>query len=103
MIKHHFSDHLYAKEVHIPAGHTLTQHKHKFDHLSILAKGAVKAIVDGVVTEIVAPACLNIEKNKQHSVVALTDCVWYCIHSTTEDDATKIEEILIRVNRPEKG
>ena len=42
MIKHHFSDHLYAKECFIPAGSILVQHKHEYDHLSILAKGRIK-------------------------------------------------------------
>lgn len=102
-IKHHFSDNLYAKETFIPAGHILTQHKHKFDHLSILARGTVRVTVDDMVRDMTGPVCINIEKGKNHSVIAVTDVVWYCIHSTNERDETKIDEILIRVNSPEKG
>jgi len=101
-IVHHFSDNLYAKETIIPAGNILVQHKHPFDHLSVLAKGTVKVTVDGVEREYTAPACLNIEKFKHHSVLAVTDAVWFCIHSTPEKDASKIDEVLIRINHPKK-
>jgi quercetin dioxygenase-like cupin family protein len=96
MIKHHFSDHLYAKECFIPAGSILVQHKHEYDHLSILAKGRIKVDCDGVITEYEAPQCLNIIKGVNHGVLALTDCVWYCVHSTDETDPDKVDEVLIQ-------
>ena len=60
MIHHHFSAGVYAKETRIPAGYVLVQHKHKFDHLSILASGSIELMVDGVRSEVHAPACLTI-------------------------------------------
>ena len=93
---HHFSDGLYAKETIIPAGNVLTQHEHSYDHLSIIAKGSVNVEIEGVEKMLTAPVCLNIEKNKQHRVTALTDVVWFCIHATDEKDAETIDESLIR-------
>lgn len=101
-ITHHFSDNLYAKEMHVPEGMAIVQHKHKFDHLSVLAKGKAKILLDGVETVYDAPACINIVKNKNHGVIALTDVIWYCVHSTSETNIDKIDEVLIRVNSPEK-
>ena len=95
MIYHHFSAGVYAKETRIPAGYVLVQHKHKFDHLSILASGSIELMVDGVRSEVHAPACLTIEANKHHGVKSLTDVVWYCIHATDCTDEDKIDEVLI--------
>jgi quercetin dioxygenase-like cupin family protein len=95
MIQHHFSAGMYAKETHIPAGHILVQHKHKFSHLSILASGSIELIVDGERKVVHAPACLTIEADKHHGVKSLTNVVWYCIHATECTDADEIDEVLI--------
>jgi len=96
MIQHHFSDNLYAKECHFPKGAQLVQHKHNYDHLSILAKGKV-VLVEGDKEEIIeAPACINIKADKHHGVLALEDCVWFCIHATDETDVDNIDKVLIK-------
>jgi quercetin dioxygenase-like cupin family protein len=95
MINHHFSAGVYAKETLIPAGQVLVQHKHKFDHLSILASGSVELMVDGEKRIVHAPACLTIEADKHHGVKSLTDVVWYCIHATDCTDTDEIDEVLI--------
>tara|TARA_R110000868_G_C10488000_1_gene729948 strand:+ start:72 stop:413 length:342 start_codon:yes stop_codon:yes gene_type:complete len=95
MIEHHFGAGVYAKETRIPAGHVLVQHKHKHDHLSILASGSIELMVDDARSIIHAPACLTIEADKHHGVKSLTDVVWYCIHATECTDADEIDEVLI--------
>jgi quercetin dioxygenase-like cupin family protein len=95
MINHHFSAGVYAKETLIPAGQVLVQHKHKFDHLSILASGSIELMVDGEKRIVHAPACLTIEADKHHGVKSLTDVVWYCIHATDCTDTDEIDEVLI--------
>ncbi len=90
-VVHHFGDHEYAKETHIPAGIVLTQHEHEYAHLSILAQGRAMVCVDGVCAEYRGPACLNIPAGKSHSVTALTDVVWYCCHGTDEKDPALID------------
>ena len=95
MISHHFGAGVYAKETRIPAGSILVQHKHKHDHLSILASGSVELVVDDVKSVIHAPACITIEANKHHGVKSLTDVVWYCIHATECTDTDEIDEVLI--------
>jgi quercetin dioxygenase-like cupin family protein len=94
-VKHHFSDGLYAKEMFIPKDAFVVQHKHEYSHLSILAKGSVLVKIDEDVQEIKAPACLDLEAEKHHSIVALEDSVWFCIHATEETDINKIDEVLI--------
>ena len=95
MITHHFGAGVYAKETRIPSGSILVQHKHKHDHLSVLASGSIELIVDGVKSIIHAPACLTITANKHHGVKSLTDVVWYCIHATDCTDVNEVDEVLI--------
>jgi quercetin dioxygenase-like cupin family protein len=92
---HHFSDGLYAKQIHIPAKHVVTSHSHQYSHLSVLAKGDVLVEVDGVITEYSAPACIEIRAGLHHRVLARTDATWFCIHATDETDADHIDEVLI--------
>lgn len=95
-ITHHFGGGVYAKEAVIAAGSVLVQHKHTFDHLSILAAGTVEVLVDGMRSELTGPACLTIKANKHHGVKALTDVVWFCIHATDCEDVDHVDEVLIQ-------
>lgn len=94
-ITHHFGGGVYSKETRIAAGLILVQHKHEYDHLSILASGTVELLVDGVRSELTGPACLTIEAGKHHGVKALTDVTWYCIHATDCTEPAEIDNGLI--------
>lgn len=94
-IKHFFGAGLYAKQMNVPAGRYIISHKHKYDHLSILAQGAVLLEVDGMKTRHVAPDCISIEAGKHHKVSALSDVVWFCLHPTSETDAEHVDDVLI--------
>ena len=43
-----------------------------------------------------APACIDIKSGLHHSIEALEDCVWFCIHATNETDESKVDEVLIK-------
>ena len=96
-IQHHFSDAVYAKQVHIPAGAMIVSHKHNYSHLSLLAQGAVIVETDtGEPQHYRAPTCIEIKAGVHHAVHALTDTVWFCIHHTDCKDPDKIDEVLIQ-------
>lgn len=95
-IKHHFSQGLYAKEMLIPKDCFVVQHKHEYDHLSVLAHGAVLVDVDGQATMYVAPTCVNIKAGINHKIIAVQDSVWYCIHATDDTDVDHIDAGLIQ-------
>ena len=92
---HHFSDGLYAKQMTIPKGFMAGKHLHDYSHLSILAKGKVIVRTDDGEVEYVAPACIEIKSNTYHTLEALEDCSWFCIHATDETDADSVDEVLI--------
>ncbi len=41
---------VYVRQMHLSAGHFAQSHRHKFEHVSILAQGEVLLEVDGVTT-----------------------------------------------------
>lgn len=97
-IVHHFSDNVYARQMSAPAGYKIDTHKHNYDHLSILSKGTALVRVNNEEKIYSAPACINIEKDKTHEIIALDDISWFCIHSTEEKDISKIDQVLIKEN-----
>lgn len=94
-VEHFFCDGLYTKRMTIPAGLSVGKHVHDFSHQSQLAKGTVVLDVDGELSEHTAPAYLMVEAGKEHTIIAMTDAVWFCTHITDETDPDKIDESLI--------
>ncbi|SCX58902.1 cupin domain-containing protein [Nitrosospira sp. Nsp1] len=95
MIKHYFSDGVYAKQMHIDAGQYIVSHKHKYSHMSILASGEVVVRIEGEEIRYEAPACIEIGADQHHMITAIKDSVWFCIHATAETDVERIDETLI--------
>lgn len=92
---HHFNSGVYAREMHLPKGWQAESHKHKFDHMSILASGHVIVMVDEEKEEYIAPCVLNVQAGKIHSIYAIEEAVWFCVHATEEKDMLTLEKILI--------
>jgi quercetin dioxygenase-like cupin family protein len=92
---HHFSDGLYAKQMHLPKGYMAGMHAHNYSHLSILGKGKVIVRTDNDEKTYTAPVCINMQAEILHSIEALEDAVWFCIHATEETDVNKVDEVLI--------
>jgi quercetin dioxygenase-like cupin family protein len=90
-IRHHMAGGVYAKETRLEAGMRLAQHRHKFDHLGILASGVVVLEVDGAQQVLQAPACVVIGAHKHHLVRAVSDATWYCVWPDDVDDEAKQE------------
>ena len=87
-LAHYSAGGVYAKEHVIPAGMSVDQHSHDHDHLSILARGEVVVTVAGEQRVITAPACLNIPAGKEHHILALTNCTWFCIWNEAVAEST---------------
>lgn len=94
--EHFFSQGLYAKKMIIPAGTQIPTHQHVYDHLSILAQGRVRVTVGKVTQEHVAPTAIEIKKELAHTIQAMEDSVWFCVHATEETDIDKIDQTLIQ-------
>lgn len=94
-VEHFFSDGVYSRKMVIPKNVTVPTHKHKFNHLSILASGKVQVTVDGKTKEYVGPSQIEIERDQVHTIYAFEESVWFCIHATDVTDPDEIDHELI--------
>jgi len=94
-IGHYFAGGVYAKQMTIAKDCKIPTHKHVYDHLSILAKGRVQVTVSRETVEYVAPAAIEIKRDLVHTLTAVEDSVWYCIHATDETDPESADKTII--------
>lgn len=93
---HRFSDGIYIREVHVPAGTAIVTMMHRVEHPFVLSMGSVLVYPLGG-----APVCLNAphtgitKPGTLRLVVTLTDVVWTTFHATKETDIEKLEKELV--------
>lgn len=96
-VEHHFAGGVYAKEVTImTTDGVMRQHRHHYDHMSILTKGSVYVVTDDQEKKLYnAPAVMTIPAGVNHYIVPVTVPVkWYCIHATDCTDPVTVDSLL---------
>ena len=85
---------LFSRQMHFKnAGDIEHGHVHPFDHLTLLASGALQVTVNGKTTDFKAPHMIYIKAEHEHELVALEDnTVAYCIHALR--DGNGVDDIL---------
>ena len=53
------------------------------------------AEIEGETQALHGPCAITIEKGRTHTVRAITNAVWFCIHPTDETDVDRIDEVTI--------
>ena len=62
-------------------------HAHVFDHQTLLARGSIKAVVDGQTSYFTAPQIIFIKAEILHEFTAMEDnTLCYCIHALRDGD-----------------
>jgi hypothetical protein len=100
-VRHHFSNGVYARELHIPQGCVLVGKIHKFENLNILSAGAMLLVGDNGPVRVEAPFTVVSPPGTKRAAFALTDCVWTTIHGTEETDVGKIEQHFVAQDEQE--
>jgi quercetin dioxygenase-like cupin family protein len=73
------------------AGDANQGHAHTYDHVTLLAHGSVRVVVDCVATEFRAPQMIYIKQGKVHYIEALEDgTVAYCVHALRDAETQDI-------------
>ena len=90
-VVHHFSKGVYARELHIPAGTTLTGKIHKFENLNILSQGEMSVSTEEGVVRVKAPFTIISPPGTKRVAYAHTDCIWTTVHGTESKDVDAIE------------
>ena len=86
--EHKFAPGIYIREITIPAGALLTGAPCKFEHLSVMVRGKMRTLIDGVMQDIegyhqwIAPAGVK------RVGVALEETVWFCVYPNPEDETS---------------
>jgi quercetin dioxygenase-like cupin family protein len=85
---------VYVKQmVFVKAGDEKEGHKHVFDHQTLLAKGSLKAEVNGQISYFTAPQIIFIKAGLEHKFTAIEDnTVAYCVHALRDGD--QVEDII---------
>lgn len=94
-IVHHFSDGLYARELHIPKGTVLTGHIHKTQNLNIMSKGDMTVLTEDGPVRVQAPFTIVSPPGTKRAAYAHEDTVWTTIHPTELTDVDEIEKAFI--------
>ena len=92
---HYFADGLYAREIFIPKGTTLTGKIHKTEHLNIISKGDISVMTEHGIKRIKAPCTMVSKPGTKRVGYAHEDTVWTTIHASAERDLDKLEALLI--------
>lgn len=74
---------VYVRQMHFKqAGDVEQGHAHQFDHQTLLAKGSLKVVLEGVENTYHAPQIIFIREGHVHELTALEDdTLAYCIHA----------------------
>ena len=85
---------VFVKSMHFKKdGQIMRGHKHTYDHITLLAKGSVRATVGEATVEFKAPHLLVTRAGEEHSFVALEDdTILCCIHALRDDDGEVLPE-----------
>lgn len=94
-VTHHFAPGCYAREMLLPADHTIIGKIHKHSHLNIISKGKVIVSTEGGKEEFTGPCVFTSLAGTKRAVYAVEDTVWTTIHPTNETDLEKIEDEII--------
>lgn len=93
-VHHHFAPGVYARQVNLEKGTTLTGAVHKFDNLVIVSKGVLEiATLDGSKT-VRAGDHLICKAGTKNAAIAIEDATWTNIFATDETDVEKLVEQL---------
>ena len=81
-------DNVFVKMNYIPhIGESIKGHSHTFDHISILASGAVKMIHDKGEQDFTAPHLIVIPKDTKHEFVATENATLLCcVHAIRDGE-----------------
>jgi quercetin dioxygenase-like cupin family protein len=96
VIRHHFTDGVYAREMHIPAGHVVIGKIHRHEHLNFISKGRAVVLTEaGGLHEVAAGDTLISPVGVKRLLLTREDTVWTVVHATKEKDLDKIEASVI--------
>ena len=94
-LTHHFAPGVYARQIFIPADHTIIGKIHRHAHVNVLMQGRIRVTTEAGQQILEAPKIWVSEPGTKRACYAETDTIWVTIHATDETDLVKIEAEVI--------
>lgn len=95
-VSHTFCNGIYAREMRVPAGVTLTGKIHRFPCINVISKGKLLTVTEEIKEEINAPYSFISGAGIKKAIHAVEDSVWTTFHPWAgEEDLEIIEAHLI--------
>jgi len=95
-VKHSFLGGLNKKKVRREQGKTVGTKNNNYEHFGLWGGGMAGVKMDAHPRPYPPPAVITVPANKNHTIHALTDIEWFCIHATDETDSEKVDRVLIK-------
>jgi hypothetical protein len=93
-VNHHFSSGIYIREVTLPTGSLVMGHSHNQACMSILVKGTMLVVIDGVTQQLEAPMIFTTPKGRKLAYI-VDEVVFQNVFPTDETDVAVLEAKLI--------
>jgi quercetin dioxygenase-like cupin family protein len=94
-LKHYHTEELYGRRIIVPAGCIFTTAVHKVDHISVALRGRITMLnADGESQEVIAPDMFVTPAGTHRVVYVHEEVEFATIHSCTEQDDTKVADVL---------
>jgi hypothetical protein len=91
---HRFTEGLYIREIHVPAGTVFTSRTHKTQHPFVISKGTCDIVDEkGNITRVSAPHTGITEIGTRRVFAVYEDLVLTCFHPTTLTDPDEFVEL----------
>lgn len=79
-----FAKNIAAKRHVLSAGDVVGKHSHDYDHISIVGYGSVRVNTPNSSRVYDSGDYVIVTANTEHTITALEDSVWYCVHPNKE-------------------
>lgn len=94
-VRHYFAPGLYAREMTIPKGVTVTGAVHKIEHLIVVSMGRLRVSTEGGWCDVAAGETITCKPGMKNAVFALEDSRWtnFLPNPDNLSDADKLTEL----------
>lgn len=102
-VRHYFAPGLYAREMTIPKGVTVTGAVHKTEHLIVVSMGLLRVSTEGGWRDVAAGETIVCKPGMKNAVYALEDSRWtnFLPNPTNETDTDKLTELFTEAKASE--
>jgi hypothetical protein len=102
-VEHEFAPGVYMRTIFMPVGTFVMGKSHKTEHFNVITTGRCRLMMDGEISEVVAPCKFVSKAGVKKILYILEDMTWTTIHATDETDLEKLEAEHVLTDDEEKG